>query len=114
MQRRCNAVTATALQTNLAAAWNADTRPCMGEAGVRLKAPARTPARSGVRPTQTLLDRLPGVVILELCWAQVAERGVQSAGVVDLIDKAWKERPDVFESFSARCYSRNKRAAQEP
>jgi hypothetical protein len=30
------------------------------------------------------------VVILELCWAQVAERGVQSAGVVDLIDEAWK------------------------
>ena len=85
MQRICNAVTATALQINLAAAWNADTRPCMGEAGVRLKAPARTPARSGVRPTQTRLDRLPGVVILELCWARVAERGVLSGGVVDLI-----------------------------
>ena len=28
---------------------------------------------------------MPGVVILELCWAQVAERGVESAGVVDLI-----------------------------
>src|ERR1700722_16316402 len=38
-------------------------------------------------------------MILELCWAQVAERGVESAGVVDLIDKAWKIGGDVFESF---------------
>jgi hypothetical protein len=38
------------------------------------------------------VDRLPGVVILELCWAQVAERGVESAGVVDLIDKDYKQR----------------------
>ena len=45
-------------------------------------------------------DRLPGVVILELCWAQVAERGVQSAGVVDLINKAWKIGGHVFEVSS--------------
>src|SRR6478672_9962060 len=38
-------------------------------------------------------------MILELCRAKVAERGVESAGVVDLIDKAWKIGGDVFESF---------------
>src|SRR6478609_6817774 len=38
-------------------------------------------------------------MILELCRAWVAERGVESAGVVDLIDKAWKIGGDVFESF---------------
>jgi hypothetical protein len=35
-------------------------------------------------------DRLPGVVILELRGAQVAERRVQSASVVDLVDEAGK------------------------
>jgi hypothetical protein len=34
--------------------------------------------------------RLPGMVIIELCWAQVAYRGVESAGVVDLIDEVRK------------------------
>jgi hypothetical protein len=29
----------------------------------------------------------------------VAERGVQSAGVVNLIDEAWKVSGDVFEGF---------------
>src|SRR6266481_604888 len=60
--------------------------------------------RRGVRPQRWTVsgggfDRLPGVMILELCRAQVAERGVESSGVVDLIDKAWKVSGDVFESF---------------
>ena len=38
---------------------------------------------------------MPGVVILELLWAEIAERGVQSAGVVDLIDEAGKILRDV-------------------
>ena len=38
-------------------------------------------------------------MILELCWAEVAKRGVEPAGVVDLIDKAWKVGGDVFEGF---------------
>src|ERR1700733_6454668 len=38
-------------------------------------------------------------MILELRRAQVAERGVESAGVIDLIDKAWKIGGDVFESL---------------
>jgi hypothetical protein len=40
-------------------------------------------------------------MILKLCWAQVAERGVETTGVVDVIDKAWKIGGDVFESFGA-------------
>ena len=35
-------------------------------------------------------DRLLGVVVLILHRAHVAERGVESARVVDLIDEAWK------------------------
>jgi len=38
-------------------------------------------------------------MILELCRAWVAERGMEPAGVVDIIDKAWKIVGDVFESF---------------
>ena len=34
-------------------------------------------------------DRLPGVVVLKLCWTQIAERGAETASV-DLIDKARK------------------------
>jgi hypothetical protein len=40
-------------------------------------------------------------MILKLCWAQVAERGVETTGVVDVIDKAWKIGGDVFESSGA-------------
>jgi hypothetical protein len=40
-------------------------------------------------------------MILRLCWAQVAERGVETTGVVDVIDKAWKIGGDVFESSGA-------------
>jgi hypothetical protein len=60
--------------------------------------------RTAVRPWSWTVscggfDRPPSVVILELCWAQVAERGVESAGVVDLFDKAWKISGHVFEGF---------------
>src|SRR5215813_10300211 len=44
-------------------------------------------------------DPLPGVVILELRGAQVAERGVQPASVVDLVNEAGKIRGDVLECF---------------
>src|SRR5580693_9507698 len=59
---------------------------------------------SGVRPQRWTVsgggfDRLPGMVFLELCRAQVAERGVESSGVVDLIDKAWKVSGNVVEGF---------------
>ncbi len=33
---------------------------------------------------------MPGVLMLVLRGAQIAERGVEPAGVVDLIDEAWK------------------------
>jgi hypothetical protein len=42
---------------------------------------------------------MPGVVILELCWAQVAERGVESAAVVDLIDEVQKVGGHALEGF---------------
>ena len=42
---------------------------------------------------------LPGMVILELRGAQVAERGVQPASVVDLVNEAGKIRGDVLECF---------------
>ena len=35
-------------------------------------------------------DRVPGVLILVLRGAQIAERGVEPAGVVEPIDEAWK------------------------
>src|SRR6516162_11624125 len=59
---------------------------------------------SGVRPCSWTgsrggFDPLPGVVILELRGAQVAERGVQPAGVVDLVNEAGKIRGDVLECF---------------
>jgi hypothetical protein len=44
-------------------------------------------------------DPLPGVVILELRGAQVAERGVRRASVVDLVNEAGKIRGDVLECF---------------
>jgi hypothetical protein len=44
-------------------------------------------------------DPLPGVVILELRRAQVAECGVQSACVVDLVNEAGKARGDLLERF---------------
>src|SRR5215831_9260811 len=59
---------------------------------------------SGVRPwswtgSRGGFDPLPGVVILELRGAQVAERGVQPASVVDLVNEAGKIRGDVLECF---------------
>src|SRR5262249_58606492 len=56
----------------------------------------------GVRPwswtgSRGGFDPLPGVVILELRGAQVAERGVQPASVVDLVNEAGKIRGDVLE-----------------
>src|SRR6516225_6960948 len=51
--------------------------------------------RRGVRPCWWTgsgggFDRLLGVVVLILHRAHVAERGVESTRVVDLIDEAWK------------------------
>ena len=40
---------------------------------------------------------LLGVLILVLRGAEIAERGVEPAGVVDLIDKSWKVGGHVFE-----------------
>ncbi len=40
-----------------------------------------------------------GVAILVLRGAEIAERGVESAGIVDLIDEAWKVSRNVLESF---------------
>src|SRR5262245_35517130 len=59
---------------------------------------------TGVRPwswtgSRGGFDPLPGVVILELRGAQVAERGVQPASVVDLVNEAGKIRGDVLECF---------------
>src|SRR5262249_7609724 len=59
---------------------------------------------SGVRPwswtgSRGGFDPLPGVMILELRGAQVAERGVQPASVVDLVNEAGKIRGDVLECF---------------
>src|SRR5215813_11795647 len=61
-------------------------------------------ACGGVRPwswtgSRGGFDPLPGVVILELRGAQVAERGVQPASVVDLVNEAGKIRGDVLECF---------------
>jgi hypothetical protein len=44
-------------------------------------------------------DRLPGVVVLKLCWAQIAERGAETASVEDLIDKARKIGGDILEGL---------------
>jgi hypothetical protein len=48
---------------------------------------------SGVRPcgwtdSRGRFDRLPGVLFLELHRAEIAERGMQSSDVVDLVDEA--------------------------
>jgi hypothetical protein len=58
----------------------------------------------GVRPwdwtgSRDGFDPLPGVVIVELRGAQVAERGVQPASAVDLVNEAAKIRGDVLERF---------------
>ena len=65
--------------------------------------------RSGVRPCGWTgsgrgFDRLPGVLILELRRAEIAERGVQSLYlyIVHLIDEAWKVGRDVLERFIGR------------
>jgi hypothetical protein len=39
------------------------------------------------------------VVILELRRAEIAERGLESARVVSLVDEAWKISGDVLEGF---------------
>ena len=41
------------------------------------------------------IDHRPGVLILELDWAQIPERGMEFAGVVDGIDEPGKIRGDV-------------------
>src|SRR5215471_15447917 len=61
-------------------------------------------ARSGVRPLGWTVscggfDRLPGVVILVLRGAQITQRGVESAVVVDLVDEAWKVSCNILEGF---------------
>jgi hypothetical protein len=58
----------------------------------------------GVRPwsrteSGRCFDRLPGVVVLELGGAQVAERGVKSPHVVDVVDEAGQVGGDVFEGL---------------
>src|SRR5262249_41726745 len=65
---------------------------------------ARSAQRHGVRPwswtgSRGGFDPLPGVVILRLRGAQVAERGVEPASVVDLVNEAGKIRGDVLECF---------------
>src|SRR5208282_1505863 len=62
---------------------------------------------NGVRPCRWTgsgrgFDRLPGVLILELRRAEIAERGVQSSYIVHLIDEAWKVGRDVLERFIGR------------
>ena len=42
---------------------------------------------------------MPGVVILILRGAQIAQRGVESEVVVDLVDEAWKVSCNVLEGF---------------
>ena len=42
---------------------------------------------------------MPGVAILVLRGAQIAQRGVESASVVDLVDEAWKVGCNVLEGF---------------
>ena len=39
------------------------------------------------------------MLILELLRAEIAERGMQSGGVVDLIDEARKVGSDILEGF---------------
>src|ERR1700688_4356064 len=58
----------------------------------------------GVRPwSWTRLgggfDRLPGVVVLELGRAQITERGMESASVVNLVDEAGKISCHILEGF---------------
>src|SRR5215813_10616192 len=58
----------------------------------------------GVRPwswtgSRGGFDPLPGVVILELRGAQVAERGVQPASVVDLVNERITGRGYLFEWY---------------
>src|SRR5262245_29694565 len=43
--------------------------------------------------------RLPDVLILELLWAEIAERGMEPAFVVDLLDEVGKVLGDVLEAF---------------
>ncbi len=45
-------------------------------------------------------DRLPGVLILELRRAQIAERGVEASLIVDIVDEAWKVGGDVLERIA--------------
>ena len=42
---------------------------------------------------------MPGVAILILRGTEIAQRGVESAGVVDLLDEAWKISCNVRERF---------------
>ncbi len=44
-------------------------------------------------------DSSLGVAILVLRGAEIAERGVESASIVDLINEAWKVSRNVLESF---------------
>ena len=44
-------------------------------------------------------DRRPGVVILELLRAEIAQGGMETASVVDLVDESRKIVSDIFEGF---------------
>src|SRR5208337_1407504 len=72
---------------------------------------ARSPLRGGIKALELEwapwagqwsgcgFDRWPGVAVLELLRAQVAQSGVETAGVVDLVDETRKILCDVGEGF---------------
>ena len=72
----------------------------------------------GVRPRGWTVscrgfDSLPGVVILELCWGLGC--GVQSADVVDLIDKArFATRYPIYCPNNVACFWRSSRLSNLP
>src|SRR6516162_1754494 len=63
-----------------------------------------TECRRGVRPwgwtiSGGVFDRLLGVAVLVLHGAQIAQRGVESASIVNLVDEAGKIGCNVLEGF---------------
>jgi hypothetical protein len=44
------------------------------------------------------LDQARGMLLLELHWREITKRRVQSARVINLVDKAWKPCYHVFET----------------
>src|SRR5271157_623206 len=59
-----------------------------------------TPLWSGpLGPDRDAFDRGPGVAVLELLRAEIAQGGMETSSVVDVVDEPWEVLCDIGEGF---------------